>query len=118
MESRSDELEPWYGANLETDKFEMSDNQSGKPIVMRMFDFKLPPGLEQLPHPEELIKAQKTTITTILWRDELVPIHSWKVVFAKDNLSFKIFVACQPKAGSTILEKPQFIQHASSGHSQ
>lgn len=101
-----------YGAQLETDQTPLVSDGSGKPIIMRMFDFQLPPGLEKTPGEDELIHAHKSTITTILWRDELVPIADWKVVFAKDNLSFKIFVTCQPKAGSTILDRPQLIQHA------
>jgi len=66
---------------------------------------------EEMPTPQQFIDVHKTKITGFLWRDELVPIQEFKCIFSKDNSECRIFATCQAKPGSTILERPQTIQH-------
>lgn len=103
--------EEWHGAAVETDATQLTDTVNGKPIIMRVFEFKLPPlKPEEMPTKEQLLDFHKTKIMGFLWRDELVPIKDlWSCAIANDGLSFKIFTPCQAKAGSVILEKTELL---------
>lgn len=106
-----DEIE-WEGEETETDQVALVNDPKGKPIVMRIFDFDLPPlPPEQFPTAEQLLSVHKSKITAFLWRDELVPIYEPKLIFSKDKLHFRIFSTCQAKSGSVILEKPESLQN-------
>jgi hypothetical protein len=101
----------WEGKEVETEATPLWNDDSGKPVILRVFDFDLPPiKEEELPKTEDLIKFHKTKITGFLWRDELVPIQELKAIYSKDKQHFRIFATCQAKAGSTILERPQVLQ--------
>ena len=102
----------WYGASLETDKTLLTNDGSGKPIILRTFDFDLPPiKPSEFPTKQQLIDFHKTKITAFLWRDELVPIQKLKLIFSKNKLHFRIFATCQAREGSVILEEPELIQN-------
>jgi len=101
----------WEGQEVQTDETPLMNDGSGRPIILRVFDFDLPPlKPEELPTSEQLLNAHNTKLTAFLWRDELVPIQDFKLVFSKDKKHFRIFATCQAKLGSTILEKPQLLQ--------
>ena len=101
----------WEGKEVETEATPLMNDDTGKPIIMRVFDFDLPPlKEEELPTTAQLIDFHKTKITGFLWRDELVPIQDFKAMFSKDKKHFRIFATCQPKLGSNILERPQVLQ--------
>lgn len=101
----------WEGKEVETEATPLWNDESGKPIILRVFDFDLPPiKAEELPTTEDLIKFHKTKITGFLWRDELVPVEELKAIYSKDKQHFRIFATCQAKPGSTILERPLNLQ--------
>lgn len=106
----TDQNEEWHGQSVETEMSSLEDKGSGKPIILRTFDFTLPPG-DELPLKEDLLNFHKSKITAFLWRDELVPIQKFKLIFSKDKKHFRIFATCQGKAGSVILEKPELISN-------
>lgn len=99
----------WYGQGVETDPVNLEEDGSGKAIIMRVFEFTLPPfeSDDDLPTEAELVEAHKSKITAFLWRDELVPVMDYKAVISADKKSFKVFATAQAKAGSNVLEKPQ-----------
>lgn len=101
--------EEWYGQEAETDKISLAEDGTGKAIIMRIFEFTLPPfdNEQDLPTEAELVEAHKSKITAFLWRDELVPVMDYKAVISDDRKTFKIFATAQAKAGSNILEKPE-----------
>lgn len=99
----------WEGDHQETEAIPLHNEGSGVPIILRSFEYELPPGVD-MPGNQDLIEAHKSRITAFLWKDELVPVQDFKVVRAKDQRHFRIFVTCQGKPGSVILEKPQLIQ--------
>ena len=102
----------WQGQTVETPTTPLMNDDTGKPIILRQFEFQLPPlKAEEMPTAEQFIAVHKTKIMGFLWRDELVPIQEFKCIFSKDNTHAKILVTCQAKAGSTILERPTTIQH-------
>jgi hypothetical protein len=99
----------WEGDHKETETQPLISSDNGKPIVLRCFEFELPPGVD-MPSNLALLEAHKSRITTFLWKDELIPIQEFKVVKAKDQKHFRIFATCQAKAGSAIIEKPKTLQ--------
>lgn len=101
--------EVWEAESAQTDTTPLFDGGHGKPIILRTFDFKLPP-MESVPANQDLLDANIKAVKTFLWKDELVMIQDPKVVKAKDNLSFRIFATCQAKSGSVILDTPLKVQ--------
>ena len=99
----------WEADEQETETHPLVNEGNGKPIILRTFEFELPPGVE-MPSNQHIIEAHKSKITAFLWKDELVLIQDLKVVRSKDQKHFRIFATCQPRAGSSIIEKPQLIQ--------
>ena len=104
MEQRED----WYAGAVETDRKLVADEGKGKPIVLRKFDFALPPGSE--PTEAELVRVHKSKIQAFLWRDDLVLVQEPKVTFNKDNKGFTIWAACQARAGAVVLDSPELLQ--------
>jgi hypothetical protein len=110
----------WEGQQMETEGKPLMDDGKGQPIILRTFDFHLPP-LKETPSKEELLKFHKSKITAFLWRDELIPVQEFKLSFSKncnccqqEKRHFRIFALCQAKLGSTILERPQLLQEYAS----
>ena len=99
----------WEGAHEETDTHPLADHGGGRAVILRTFEFQLPP-MDKLPTNQELLEAHKGKITAFLWKDELVPIQEFKIVRSKDQRNFRIFVTCQAKPGSAIIEEPKLIQ--------
>ena len=111
-----EEKNEWEGQQVETEQVALSNDGTGKSVIVRVFDFTLPP----MENPQdiderELLRAHKSKLTAFLWRDELVPVQDFKIVLAKDFHSFKIFATCQAKPGSVILEKPELLQNIMNG---
>lgn len=106
-----DNLE-WYAGGGETDKHLLANQGEGKPIILRDFEFQLPPlKPEEMPTKQQLLDFHRSKIMAFLWRDELIPIEKeWRLIWGQDGKSFRIFVACQAKPGSVILESPELLQ--------
>jgi len=106
----------WEGKEVETETTPLMNNDTGKPIILRVFDFNLPSlKPEEFPTKEQLLNFHKSKVTAFLWRDELIPIQDFKLIFSKDKRHFRIFATCQTKAGSTVLERPQVLQKLING---
>ncbi len=111
MKLKDEQGSEWESGGGETEKKLLANEGNGKPIILRTFDFDLPPGMD-MPSDEQILEAHKQRLTIYLWKDELVPIMEYKVVKDNKKHSFRIFATCQAKAGSVILEKPQLLQDA------
>jgi len=86
------------------------NDPTGKPIIMRRFEFKFPPDIEQFPTEKELAEFQMLNIEPFLWRDELVLIDELRVNINKKEKTYDIFAPCQPRRGSELREKLQTLQ--------
>ncbi len=103
----------WEGQEVQTDGFLLKNDGTGKAVILRVFDFTLPPlKAEEIPSDEELLRFHKSKLTAFLWRDELVPVQEFKIVMDNDMTHYKIFATCQAKAGSVILDRPELLQTA------
>lgn len=97
----------WHAQEVEVGGNPLQDTGTGKPIILRCFDFAINPAVP-LPSEDEILDTYKKYVDTFLWKDSLVRIQDLKLVIEKDK--FKIFATCQPKTGAVILEKPLTIQ--------
>lgn len=110
MKIQDDNNHEWESGGGETEAKPLVNEGSGKPIILRTFEFKLPPTMD-MPKDTDILDAHRSRITIQLWKDELVPIMEFKVIKDQKKHSFKIFATCQAKAGSVILDKPQLLQN-------
>ena len=83
---------------------------TGKPIILRMFKFGLPPDLVTIPSEEELKNAHSKNIEAFLWKDDLLLIEELRIMIDKDKNIFYIFATCQPKQGANLFQKPTTLQ--------
>lgn len=99
----------WYGREDQTDQTMMHDSGTGTPIVIRLFEFKLPLTITQLPTKEQILTPEYIKQLKIqLWGDSLRLVMEPRVVIDKESI--KIFAPCEASAGSTFLEEPKTIQ--------
>lgn len=95
----------WDAQEIETKSTALVDDGSGKPIILRKFDFELSPSIpkEHLPSKLQLLQFHKSKVIAFLWKDELELVQEMKLVFDKKNKrKFYIFATCQPKKGSLL----------------
>lgn len=101
----------WEGREIETKSDPLIDDGSGREVVLRRFDFNLPPiPKEQMPTKEALLTHHKSKVIAFLWKDELELIQDPKIVMSKFGDKFRIFCLCQARKGSLILQKPLTLQ--------
>ena len=88
------------------------DDGSGKPVILRRFQFKFPPNLPHKPTKKEILTYHKDKLNIFLWKDELELVLEPKIQISKDG--YDIFATCQPKKGSMLAykDKPQLLQNA------
>lgn len=96
------ENEDWYGSANETDRQVLNDPATGKPVILRKFDFTLPPNSQVTE--KELIEAHQDRLKGFLWKDELVVVGEVKCVLDAVKGAFSLFVPCQPRGGSNIID--------------
>lgn len=84
----------------QTDGVRIEDPGTGRPIIMRHFEYRyLPNGPK--PTKEQLLTPDYIKhLENVLWADSLEMIMPPKVVFY--NKGFKIFATCQAKKGNVI----------------
>lgn len=99
----------WYGKENQTDEKLMHDQGTGKPIVIRLFEFKFPPTLKELPTKEQILTPEYIKqVQTQLWADSLRLVMEPRVVIDKEGC--KIFAPCEARAGANFIEEPKTIQ--------
>jgi hypothetical protein len=101
----------WYGASLEAPRTPLIDPASGKPLVIRSFDFRMSPELKQLPSKQELFSAHAKQIMSLLWGDGLRPFEgaSPRVAIDRKRRTYKIVVVAEPRLNTTVIETPQSL---------
>lgn len=99
----------WEGEEAIVHSEPMLEGGGGAPIIVRRFDFNLPPGLPT-PTGELLLNFHKSKIIAFLWKDELELIREPRIEFSKSKEKFRIFATCKAKKGSIINERPQLLQ--------
>lgn len=99
----------WYGKEDQTDPSLMHDTGKGEPVVIRLFEFKFPPTLKELPTKEQILTVEYIKhLQTLLWADSLRLVMEPRVVIDKEGC--KIFAPCQARAGASFIEEPKLLQ--------
>lgn len=99
----------WYGKEDRTDENSIHDKGIGKPVVIRLFEFKFPPTLENLPTKEQILTPEYIKhLQTLLWADSLRLVMEPRVVIYKEGC--KIFVPCEARAGANFIDEPKMLQ--------
>jgi len=99
----------WYGKEDKTTETSMHDQGTGKPVVIRLFEFKFPPTLETLPSKEQILTPEYIRqLQTLLWADSLRLVMEPRVVIDKEGC--KIFAPCEARAGANFIDEPKTLQ--------
>lgn len=99
----------WYGKEDRTDDKLMHDKGTGEPVMIRLFEFRLPPNIETLPTKEQILTPDYLkSLKVTLWGDGLRLVMEPRVVIDKESI--KIFAPCQAATGNNFLEEPKTIQ--------
>lgn len=101
----------WYGAQLEAEKTPLIDPGTGKPIILRMFDFKFDPTVKRMPTKQELFTAHAKQVMTLLWADGLRPFEGEnpRVTIDAKKRTYRIVVVAEPRLGTMVVETPQSL---------
>lgn len=101
----------WEGQELEVKGDPLIDNGTGRPIIMRFFEFKANPETFKLkPSNQELFNAHAQQIRLFLWKDGLEPVTVIEPKIIRDKIGYKIAITCQPKLGVALNERPETLQ--------
>lgn len=100
------------------------DDATGQKLVLRCFEFALPPG-KKWHNKQEILTAHERFIMEFCWKDGLVVNTEVppRVVLSKKENKARIFALCEAKLGATIMEVPLTLQqitkpnNESRGHS-
>ena len=108
----------WVGQEIEFKSGPIEDTGTGQPIILRTFEFSIPPGVPKnlLPSKKQLLDFHRSKVIAFLWKDELELVMEPKIVLSKKSLKFRIFATCQAKKGSLINQRPQLLQNATKVH--
>lgn len=97
--------EVWNGQELETQSAPLVDPGSGRPIVVRQFEFSWNPAITQKPSKQELFNFHAREIRNYLWRDGLVIREDVEPRLMYEETGYRIFITCEAKGA--IIETPR-----------
>lgn len=109
----------WYGQSLETDKTEMVEPGTGKPYILRIFDFAINPSIYKelkekkvKPTKQDLFNYHWPHLRTLLWADGLVANEDCppRVEVSRGGKKYRIFLLCEPKFRNIVVDKMQTLQ--------
>ena len=100
----------WTAQQLQTptaDKPLEDDTGTGKKMVVRRFDYNMPPFRPQEVRPTQkaILEYHLPKIREFLWKDGLEIAGDVKLLMSKDNKKFHIFAPAVPRLGQSIDEK-------------
>lgn len=102
----------WFGTSIETPGTPMIDSATGKPLILRTFEFAmkpLPPGIP-IPTKQQLFNSHWPHIRDVIRFDGLVANTDVepRVVIGKSR--YRIFVLCEPKFREVLIDRPITLQ--------
>jgi len=101
----------WYGASLQSPTTPLIDPASGKPLIIRSFDFRMNPEVKQMPNKQELFSAHSKQIMSLLWGDGFRPYEgaSPRVAIDMKRRTYRIVVVAEPRLNTTVIETPRSL---------
>lgn len=105
----------WVGHEVEVTSDPLIDNaNSGKTIVLRSFYFKADPTTlkQQKPTKQQIFDSHAKQIELMLWSDGLMPFKEVepRLIVSKKRDEYKIFMACEARAGVGFDRNPTKLQ--------
>lgn len=97
--------ETWNGQELSTQSTPLIDPGSGRPIVVRQFEFKRNPEIKETPSKQEVFNFHAKEIRNYLWRDGLVVREDVEPRLIPTEDGYRVFITCE--ANGAILETPR-----------
>ena len=103
-------LDKWYGQELATKSDPLIDAGTGKPLLVRVFDFKKNPEVKKYPSRQDVFNAHAKQIRDFLWKDGLriIENHDPRFTFTKDG--YRIAILCEARLGVMWMDKPRTLQ--------
>ena len=104
----------WEGQQAQTEKVPLIDPGTGKPYILRVFEFAINPefihnnpGLTTLTQ-QDVFNMHWRQIRDMLWADGLIASQRVepRLIFAKNNKKYRIFLLCEPKIGVMVADRP------------
>lgn len=101
----------WYGSELNADPTPIIDPASGKPVILRVFEFRFDPKIKKAPSKQELFSSHSKQVMTLLWSDGLRPIEGVnpRVAIDMKRRTYRIVVVAEARLNTTIIEKPNSL---------
>lgn len=104
----------WEGQELSVTSDPMEDRDNRGALILRSFYFKANPETMKRDRPtkQAIFNTHAMQIKTMLWSDGLEPFEAIppKVIVSKKRDEYKVFVACIPKPGVVLAERPNTLQ--------
>ncbi len=94
----------------ETESVPLVNPATGKPVIIRRFEYKAPDYTIDWPSEEDIKYIHQRSIEQFLYKDELKLFDELRVIIHKDKNTFEIFAPCEPLTSSYIEEKPNTLQ--------
>jgi hypothetical protein len=91
----------WYAGNMETEGHRIDEPGTGKPIILRRFQYARNPAIKRKPTKEDVLTPGYIKyLENGLWADNMEMIMEPKVVIDKKHIT--VFATCQAKKGNLI----------------
>ena len=105
-----DNNEEWYGQSVEAKSDPLIDSGTGKPYIIRQFDFSFKPGLKQKPTKQQLFNQHWPQLRALIWGDGLVASTDVDPRVLVNRRTYKIILLCEPQFGQTVIDRPTTLQ--------
>ena len=106
--------EGWYGLDMETKSVPLIDPGTGRPYVLRTFEFvKNPEWKAKAITKQELFNMHWRQIQALLWGDGLVPYEDANPRIVMSKKRYRIFILCKPRLSTFVADRPQTLQELS-----
>lgn len=103
----------WTGAEVEVKSDPLIDTGTGKPYILRTFEFsKNPDPRVKLPRKQEIFNSHLKQIKDFLWKDGLKALEDIapRVLISKDKKWYRICVVAEPRLGVSLADNTRTLQ--------
>lgn len=91
----------YYASSMEAEGQKIEDPGTGRPIIVRRFQFMYGPQHKGVPTKEQVLTPEYIKyLENFLWADNLEMVMHPRVVYEKGG--FSVFATCQAKKGNII----------------
>lgn len=102
----------WHGQELEVQSDPLVDAGTGKPYILRCFEFGINPAVlgKKIPSKQEVFNSHWKQIQHYLWKDGFAHCEESAPRVIISDKSYKIFILAKPRYGMNVFEKTKTLQ--------